>query len=119
MNSIVEAVAKFATERPERTAVIANDCKITYKELWKEIQGFAKYIKSFDFPQASRIIIKSDSDIWFAVACFAIHLTGNVHIPLEKTIGANGLEAVAEELGASMVIANVEVNGDFVLVNSE
>lgn len=119
MNSIVEAVAKFAAERPQRTAVIANDCRITYEELWREIQGFAKYIKSFGFPNASRIVVKSDSDIWFAVACFAIHLTGNVHIPLEKTIGANGLEAVAEELNASMVIANAEVNGRFVLVNSE
>lgn len=119
MNSIVEAVAKFADERPGRTAVIANDCEISYEELWKEVKGFASYIESFGFPKASRIIVKSDSDIWFAVACFAIHLTGNIHIPLEKTIGVKGLEDVAEELGAAMVIANVEAQGSkFVLTDS-
>ena len=50
MTSIVKALAKYAEERPDRVAVIANDNKITYGELWKEVQGFAAYIKSFGFP---------------------------------------------------------------------
>ena len=119
MESIVSAVAKFAEERPERAAVIANDNQITYAELWKEIQGFAKYIKSFSFPAGSRIIVKSDSDIWFAVTCFAIQLTGNVHVPLEKSIGVKGLEDVASQLGAAMVISNTDIEGDFVSVDSD
>ena len=119
MESIVSAVAKFAEERPERAAVIANDNQITYAELWKEIQGFAKYIKSFSFPAGSRIIVKSDSDIWFAVTCFAIQLTGNVHVPLEKSIGVKGLEDVASQLGAAMVISNTDIQGDFVSVDSD
>ena len=112
MDSIVSAVAKFAAERPDRAAVIANDNQITYAQLWKEIQGFAEYIKSFGFPEGSRIIVKSDSDIWFAVSCFAIQLTGNVHVPLEKSIGVKGLEDVASQLGAAMVISNTD-SADF------
>ncbi len=119
MDSIVSAVAKFAQERPDRAAVIANDNEITYAQLWKEIQGFAEYIKSFDFPEGSRIIVKSDSDIWFAVSCFAIQLTGNVHVPLEKSIGVKGLEDVASQLGAAMVISNTDIQGDFVSVDSD
>ena len=119
MESIVSAVAKFAQERPERAAVIANDNQITYAELWKEIQGFAKYIKSFGFPAGSRFIVKSDSDIWFAVSCFAIQLTGNVHVPLEKSIGVKGLEDVASQLGAAMVISNTDIEGSFVSVDSD
>lgn len=119
MDSIVSAVAKFAQERPDRAAVIANDNEITYAQLWKEIQGFAEYIKSFDLPEGSRIIVKSDSDIWFAVSCFAIQLTGNVHVPLEKSIGVKGLEDVASQLGAAMVISNTDIQGDFVSVDSD
>ncbi len=119
MDSIVSAVAKFAEERPNRMAVIANDNQITYGELWKEIQGFAKYINSFGFEKGSRIIVKSDSDIWFAVSCFAIQLTGNVHVPLEKTIGVKGIEDVASQLGAAMVISNTDAQGDFVSVDSD
>ena len=119
MDSIVSAVAKFAKERPDRAAVIANDNEITYAQLWKEIQGFAEYIKSFGFKEGSRIIVKSDSDIWFAVSCFAIQLTGNVHVPLEKSIGVKGLEDVASQLGAAMVISNTDIQGDFVSVDSD
>ena len=119
MDSIVSAVAKFAEKRPDRAAVIANDNQITYAELWKEIQGFAKYINSFSFPKGSRIIVKSDSDIWFAVSCFAIQLTGNVHVPLEKSIGVKGLEDVAKQLGAAMVISNTDIQGDFISVDSD
>lgn len=119
MESIVSAVAKFAKERPDRAAVIANDNEITYAQLWKEIQGFAEYIKSFGFKEGSRIIVKSDSDIWFAVSCFAIQLTGNVHVPLEKSIGVKGLEDVASQLGAAMVISNTDIEGDFVSVDSD
>lgn len=119
MDSIVSAVAKFAKERPNRAAVIANDNEITYAQLWKEIQGFAEYIKSFGFKEGSRIIVKSDSDIWFAVSCFAIQLTGNVHVPLEKSIGVKGLEDVASQLGAAMVISNTDIEGDFVSVDSD
>ncbi len=118
MDSIVSAVAKFAEKRPERIAVIANDNEATYAQLWKEIQGFAKYINSFDFPKGSRIIVKSDSDIWFAVSCFAIQLSGNVHVPLEKTIGVKGIEDVAAQLTPAMVISDTDVEGDFVSVNS-
>ncbi len=116
--SIVSYVQKFAVERPTRFAVIANDEKITYKQLWSEVAGLANYIKSFNFEKGSRIIIKADSDIWFAVACMAIHLSGNVHIPLEKTIGIAGLEQIASELSAKMVISDIQACGDFVLVDS-
>jgi acyl-CoA synthetase (AMP-forming)/AMP-acid ligase II len=68
MQSIVSAVAHFANERPDRVAVIANDVKITYGELWKEIRGFANFIKKQNLPEKSRIIVKSDSDVWFAVS---------------------------------------------------
>lgn len=119
MQSIVSAVAHFANERPDRVAVIANDVKITYGELWKEIRGFASFIKKQNLPEKSRIIVKSDSDIWFAVSCFAIHLTGNIHVPLEKTIGVNGLQNVAEELSVAMVVADIEAEGNFVLVDSK
>ncbi|MBR3816315.1 MAG: acyl--CoA ligase [Clostridia bacterium] len=119
MDSIVSAVAKFAAEKPDTVAVIANDEKITYSTLWKEVQGLASYINSFGFEKGSRIIVKADSDIWFAVSCFAIHLSGNVHVPLEKTIGVGGIEDVVNQLGAVMVISDVKPEGDFAYLDSE
>lgn len=119
MDSIVYAVKKHAEETPERVAVIADEEQITYAELWKEIQGFAAYINSFGFEKGSRIIVKSAPSIWFAVSAFAIHLSGNTQVPLEKTIGAKGLESVAQELSAKMIISDIVPDSDCVLVPSK
>ncbi|MBO4416155.1 MAG: acyl--CoA ligase [Lachnospiraceae bacterium] len=112
MESIVEALSIFANERPDRTAVIADDEQITYAELWKEVQGFAEYLKKLGFPKGSRITVKAEHSIWFAVSCFGIHLSGNVHVPMEKTIGVEGIRNIAQELDASLIISDIGVGED-------
>ena len=107
MNSIVEALSIYAKERPDRIAVIADDEKITYSELWKEVQGFAEYLRKKGFPKGSRITVKSAPSIWFAVSCFGIHLSGNVQVPMEKTIGEEGIYNIAQELDASLIISDI------------
>ena len=118
MDSIVASVRANAFSQPDKTAVIANGEKITYKELWREIQGTAAFLRGYGFGPQSKIVVKVDQDIWFVVACFAIHLCGYIHVPMEKSIGVHGLEDVAGKLEASMVISDIEPEGDFVSVHS-
>lgn len=110
MNSIVEAVAKAAANKPDTVALIAQGEQITYAELWREIRGFAAYIRSLHLQKGARIIVKAKHDIWFLVSCFGIHLAGCVHIPLEKTIGIDGLKDLAEQLSVSLVISDLEID---------
>lgn len=109
MNSIIEAVAKAAADKSDAVAVIAEGQQIIYGELWKEACGFAAYIQSMGFDKGSRIIVKAKHDIWYVVSCFGIQLAGCVHVPLEKTIGIEGLRDIAEQLSASMVISDLEI----------
>ena len=110
MDSIVQALCLHAKETPSRVAVIADDEKITYGELWKEVQGFAEFLRKQGFPKGSRITVKAAPSIWFAVSCFGIHLSGNVHVPMEKTIGPDGIINIADELAASMIVADVDLS---------
>ncbi len=119
MNSIVEALAKYAAERPERVAVIADNDRITYGELWKEVQGFAAYIKSLGLEKGSRITVKASPSIWFAVSCFGIHLSGNIQVPMEKTIGLSGVNNIAGELDASLVISDIGADERFRCISSD
>lgn len=111
MNSIVEAIASAAVTKPNMTAVIAEGQQITYSELWKEIQGFAAFIQLLGYSKSNRIITKAKHAIWYIVACFGAHLAGCVFVPVEKTIGAEGLKNVAEQLSASIIIADSEIEG--------
>ena len=109
MDSIVKAVAKWAAQRPEAVAVIAEGQQITYEELWREIRGFAAWLRSAGLTKGDRIVVKAKHAIWYVVACFGTHLAGCIFVPLEKNIGSEGLKSVAEQLSASMVISDVEV----------
>lgn len=119
MDSIVQALALNAQKYPDKVAVIAEDEQITYSELWREVQGFAQYLRSLGFEKGSRITVKSAPAIWFAVSCFGIHLSGNTQVPMEKTIGLNGVTNIATELSASLVISDIGAGEGFKCISSD
>ncbi len=119
MHTIVEAVRQFADTMPERIAVIADEQSITYAELWREVRGFAAYLRSLVLPDGSRILVKASTSVGFAVSCFGIHLAGHVHVPLEKTVTESGLNDVAAQLGAAVVVSDLPMSGDYVSVSSD
>ena len=105
--SIVEALYKQAHERGSRTVIIDNDeNQINYEDLWKEVQGFANYLKGQGVSCGDKVVIKSAHTINYVVSFLAVHLIGAISIPTEKTIGNDGLDSVADQLDAVMVIAD-------------
>lgn len=118
MNSVVESLYQSSVRRPEHIAIIADGEKISYSDLWNEILGFTSYIKSLNLEKGSRILVKSASSIWYAVAIFSIHLSGNVNVPLESNVSVNGMNDIASQLGASLVIADNYTDGSLPCINS-
>lgn len=112
MKSIVEALAAASAAKPDVIAVIAEGQQITYEELWKETRGFAAYLQSLGFEKGARVLVKSRPDIWFVVACFGIQLAGYTHVPLEKTIGTEGLKDIGQKLSASALVADVDLEAE-------
>lgn len=110
MDSIVQALAEQAKRVPDRAAVIADDERMSYRELWEEVQGFAAFLREKGFPRGARVVVKSAPSLWFPVACLGIHLAGYVHVPLEKTIGPEGMAGIAQELEASFLIADLDMD---------
>ncbi len=105
--SIVEALYKQAHERGSRIVIIDNEeNQINYADLWKEVQGFASYLDKEGITAGSKVVIKSSHTISYVVSFLAVHLLGAISIPTEKSIGNDGLDSVAAQLDASMVIAD-------------
>lgn len=112
MKPIVAYVKQFAEQMPDKTAVIAEDLRLSYAELWKEVRGFARYLQSFGFEKGSRIVVKSFPTLTFPVVCLACHLSGCTFVPIEKTMGPDGVKEVAAALSAVMVINDAPVGAD-------
>lgn len=109
MDSIVEAVAKWAVQTPDKVAVIAEGQQITYAELWRNIRGFAAYLKSEGLKNGDRVVVKAKHAIWYVVTCFGTHLAGCVFVPLEKTLGQEGLLELARQIDPKMLIADINI----------
>lgn len=107
MNSIVEELSKRARINPEKIAVIADDeSTISYERLWKEVQGFAEYLKEQGVNASDRVVVKSSHSIEYIISCLGVHLLGAINVPVESTLKDDGLDAVVKEVDASTVIAN-------------
>ena len=105
--SIAQALSMQAAAIPGQVAVIDNnEEQINYADLWKEVQGFATYIKSLGIGKGDKVVVKSSHTISYVVSFLGIQLAGAVHVPTEKSIGDEGLDSVAELMHASLVIAD-------------
>lgn len=105
--SIAEALYMQAGLVGDKTAVIDNnEEQINYTELWKEVQGFATYLKSLGIKKGDKVVVKSSHTISYVVSFLGIQLIGAIHVPTEKSIGDEGLDSVAELMHASLVIAD-------------
>lgn len=117
MDTIVAHLKKYAETSPEKIAVIAEDIQMSYGDLWKEVRGFASYLRSFGFDKTSRIVVKAFPSIGYAVSLFACHLAGYVFVPVEKAMGPGGVKDVAATLSASMLISDENVLDSCVFVD--
>ena len=118
--SIAEALYKQAHERGSVVVIIDNnENQINYADLWKEVQGFATYLKKTGIETGDKVVIKSAHTINYVVSFLAVHLLGAISIPTEKSIGNDGLDSVAQQLDAKLVIADdYEANIDVVSISA-
>lgn len=107
MNSIVEELSKRAKTDPDKTAVISdNEQSISYGRLWLEIQGFAEHLRKQGVDAGKKVVIKSSHTIEYVIACMGVHLLGAVNVPVESTLGDDGLDVIVKEINADAVVAH-------------
>ncbi len=109
MNSITEGIRANADKFGEKVAIYDEKDSITYRSLWKEACGFASYLKTLGFADGARIMIKAAPEIPTVIAYFGIHLAGFVNVPCERTAGPEALTAIADDIEASLIIADIEI----------
>lgn len=112
MKPIVAYVKQFAEQTPDKIAIIAEDVRLSYSDLWKEVCGFAWYLQSFGFNKGSCVVVKSFPTLTFPIICLACHLSGCLFVPIEKTMGPDGVKEVATALSAVMVISDAPVGAE-------
>lgn len=90
---IEDYIKLFAEKQPQKIAIICDRQKVTYAQLYDKIkqrtaeicQRFATNKQQQTSQSSHRaIVFRSSQTIDFLVTYFAIHLSGNIAVPLEK-----------------------------------
>ncbi len=104
--TIIEHVAAYASSQPEKTAVITVDDSLTYSELYRYAQGYAKYLISCGMKKGDVVLLQASQTVDYAVQYLGIHYGGGIVTSLERNISDNGMSAVANKIKADVVITD-------------
>lgn len=108
LNSIVEAVAYYAKNQPEKFCIADGKRQLNYEEYFRNITGYAKHLKQLGVSQGDCVVVRNSQNIDFVVTGLAIQLLGGIFVPLEKNIVSNRIMEIYEMVDAKGYIAAKE-----------
>ncbi len=105
MRSIVRSIYQHSLETPEKVAVIATDCTLSYRQLWAAITGVASLLRGSGIEKADRVMLEAGPTAEYLVCCYGIHLAGAVHVPVEKGVPRSRIEEIASEIRPKLILS--------------
>lgn len=104
MRSIVKCIYEHSKKTPEKVAVIGIDRTVSYNTFWKMISAAAMLLKQKGLKVGQRVVLEADHTVEFLVMCYAIHLAGGVHAPVEHEAPMERIQEISKELAPAFVI---------------
>lgn len=104
MESIVEYVAKWAIEKPEKIAVVVNGVETTYGQLYAMVQKYARILKKSGVSQGNVIVTRASQNLDYVVIYLSIHLAGGVVCSVESNVSSEILLETADKMAADFVL---------------
>lgn len=105
MRSIVKSIYQHSVDTPEKTAIIATDRTVSYKQLWTAITGLSALLRRSGISRGDRVILEAGPTVEYLVCCYGIHLAGAVHVPVEKDVPEQRIGEIAAEIGPSLILS--------------
>ena len=93
-----------ATESPERVAVVTDDDRMSYGELWDEALRLAGALSSNGVGPGDVVGVATPRGPKLLVSIAGVHLVGAAHLPLDPSFPAARLRFMLEDSGASCVV---------------
>jgi acyl-coenzyme A synthetase/AMP-(fatty) acid ligase len=117
-NSVLEAVAHYAADTPDKIILIDADTNrhITYGDFWRHVCVFAKRLKDMGLYKGDRVVVRVGPMIETFVAQFGIYLAGGVYCPVEKHLKKIKLLELLDYYDSMILISSekIENRGTFI-----
>ena len=118
MKTVIQKIYEHSLQRPDNTAVIFENCNISYGELWNRSVALSQQLKAAGVSRGDKVIVQCKYDPLFIISLFAIHLSKAIFIPVDKNPTEESIYALCEKLNAKVLISDLEIDPEGVeLIN--
>ncbi|MBN9237941.1 MULTISPECIES: class I adenylate-forming enzyme family protein [Phyllobacteriaceae] len=94
-----------SADRGQHTALVCNDSRLSYAELWQSARRLASSLHAAHVCKGDRVIVFMDNSQEAVIAAFAIWTAGAVLVPVHPTAKAARIAFVANHCRASVILA--------------
>ena len=101
-------VIESAAKHPQRTAVVAPDGELSYRELDERADALAHRLKSLGVSRGDRVVVWSEKSAAVVVAFQAVLRLGAAYVPADGSAPVTRVAVLAEDCAASAVLTTAD-----------
>ena len=101
---VCDFLAGAAASLPARPAVIHQERRISYRELWEASSRLSMRLMQLELAPGSRVALWSENSLEYVIAYFAVMFSRMVVVPLDTSLGPDSLASVLKDCDARVLI---------------
>jgi len=106
-----ELISQQAALRPEATAALFADQRLSYAELEARSNRLARHLQARGVERGQRVGIYLDRSLDLAVSLLAVMKSGAAYVPLDPNYPAKRVEGILQDAGASCLVTKSGLRG--------
>ena len=108
MKTIEEQLRDNAILTPNKIALIGNEQKVTYKQMWNFCLLTAGRLKEeFGIQAGDRVILSAAGNIEFVYVYFGVHMAGGIAVPIDPDTNQTRFDYIKESTSPRCIIGHL------------
>ena len=103
--TVTEILKQRAKSTPDKDAIIVDDKKLSYGQLYEKISSAASYLGDRGVRKGSHVVSVARPDSEYVACMYAVLGIGAVHIPVENHIPIERLSEISTAVDADFIIS--------------
>lgn len=109
-SGVLTAIARNANTLPDKTALVADNVRVTYAQLVHNIQCAAMFMQSTGLHPGDRVVLSAHKELEFVYCYLAAHLIGIVNVVVDPTAPADRLEYICDIVKPTAIIGSLKAD---------
>ncbi len=104
--NLAEKFHQFIQSSKDKVAVIEDNKKLTYIQLWEKIEKLSKGLRNIGIKEGDNVAIILPSSVDFIISLFAIHKINAVAVPFEPVFTTSEYKGMFKECSPKAIITS-------------